>query len=275
MKVDTLFLSGCGSKIGAYIGVFTSLLEKKIIDLDKIERYVCCSAGAIVSFKICCGLSIKVIHELSNKTDYTKLYDLDDLNNLLENHGLFSNQKIGNVMKGILMHKYNKSDMTLAEFYKQTNKHFICKVFNLTKKEEEYICYKTNPDLSIITLICMTSCIPIFFKPILYNEDYYVDGGITGSMPFIDKYKNFIGIYICSECNNDIKNMDTFEYLLYLLHIKAEMYKFSMEDKRFIKINCLKEMIANFNISMETKNIIVNTSHKLTIDHINKYLIDK
>ena len=81
----------------------------------------------------------------------------------------------------------------------------------------------------------MTSCIPVFFKPILYNENYYVDGGMSGSMPFIDKYKNFIGIYICSECNNDIKNMDTFEYLLYLLHIKAELYKFSMEDKRFIK----------------------------------------
>ena len=52
MKVDTLFLSGCGSKIGGYVGVFTALLEKKIIDLDKIKRYVCCSAGAIVSFNL-------------------------------------------------------------------------------------------------------------------------------------------------------------------------------------------------------------------------------
>ena len=145
----------------------------------------------------------------------------------------------------------------------------------MTKKKEEYICYKTDPDLSIVTLICMTSCIPVFFKPILYNDNYYIDGGMSGSMPFIDKYKNFIGIYICSECNNDINNMDTLEYLLYLLHIKAESYKFTMDDKRFIKITCLKEMVANFDISMETKNIIVNTGYKLTIDHINKYLIDK
>ena len=169
------------------------------------------------------------------------------------------------------MYKYNKPDMTLAEFYKQTNKHFICKVFNLTTRKEEYICYKTNPDLSIITLICMTSCIPIFFKPILYNNNYYIDGGVTGSMPFIDKYKNYIGIYICSEFNNDIKNMGTFEYILYILYVNTYSYKFSMDNKRFIKITCLKEMPANFNISTETKNLIVNTSYKLTINHINKY----
>ena len=275
MKVDTLFLSGCGSKIGGYVGVFTALLEKKIIDLDKIERYVCCSAGAIVSLNLCCGLSMNVMRSYSDKTDYTKLYDLEDLDDLFENHGLFSNRKVGNIASAVLMYKFKKRDMSLSEFYEKTNKHFICKVFNLTKKKEEYICYKTNPDLSIIKLICMTTCIPVFFKPILYNDNYYIDGGMSGSMPFIDKYKNFIGIYICSECNNDIKNMDTFEYLLYLLHIKAESYKFTMDDKRFIKITCLKDMVANFDISMETKNIIVNTGYKLTIDHINKYLIDK
>jgi len=145
----------------------------------------------------------------------------------------------------------------------------------LTTKKEEYICYKTNPDLSIVTLIRMTTCIPVFFKPILYKEKYYVDGGMSGSMPFIDKYKNFIGIYICSECNNDIKNMDTFEYILYLLHIKAESYKFLMDDKRFIKITCLQEMVANFDISMETKKKIIDISYKLASNHINKYLIDK
>ena len=275
MKVDTLFLSGCGSKIGGYVGVFTALLEKKIIDLDKIERYVCCSAGAIFSLNLCCGLSINIFSKLSDMTDYKKLLDLDDLDNLFENLGLFSNRNVGNIASAVLMYKFKKRDMTLSEFYEKTNKHFICKVFNLTKKKEEYICYKTNPDLSIVTLICMTTCIPVFFKPILYNENYYVDGGMSGSMPFIDKYKNFIGIYICSECNNDIKNMDIFEYLLYLLTIKAESYRFSMNDKRFIKITCLKEMVANFDISMETKKKIIDTSYKLTSNHINKYLIDK
>ena len=69
--------------------------------------------------------------------------------------------------------------------------------------------------------------------------------------------------------------MDIFEYLLYLLHIRAESYRFSMEDKRFIKITCLKDMVANFDISMELKQKIIDISYKLTIDHINKYLIDK
>ena len=52
-----------------------------------------------------------------------------------ESRELFSNQKIGNIMKGILMHKYNRSDMTLAEFHKQTNKHFY--ILNISAKSSK------------------------------------------------------------------------------------------------------------------------------------------
>ena len=31
----------------------------------------------------------------------------------------------------------------------------------------------------------MTTCIPIVFKPIEFNGDLYVDGGISGSIPYI------------------------------------------------------------------------------------------
>ena len=275
MKVDTLFLSGCGGKISGYIGVFHALLEKKIINLDKIERYVCCSAGAITGFYLICGLSLKILQAFSEQTDYSKLINLDDLNKLFENQGLFSNKNVGKLISSVLYYKYKKRDMSLEDFYKRTKKHFVCKVYNISKKRDEFICYKTNPELSIVTLICMTTCIPIFFKPIVYKDDYYIDGGYTGSMPFTTKYKNYLGIYICSCPSNNIKDMSPIDYILSLIHIISETYKFSMDTNRFIKITCLKDAPGNFNVSNESKKKNIQTSYNIAISHINKYLIDK
>ena len=52
----------------------------------------------------------------------------------------------------------------------------------------------------------MTTCIPFFFKPIKYNNDFYADGGILCMMPFIKKYKNYLGIHIHAEKKDDLEN---------------------------------------------------------------------
>ncbi len=48
MKIDTLFLSGCGTKGSAFIGVFKALYEKDIISQKNIKRYVCVSGSSII-----------------------------------------------------------------------------------------------------------------------------------------------------------------------------------------------------------------------------------
>jgi len=268
MKVDTLFLSACGSKISGYVGVFRALLEKKTIELDKIERYVCCSAGAIVGINLCSGLSLSILEELSFKINYTELYNLNDLDDLFKNHGLFSNKRIGYFISSIIYTVYKTRDITLLEFYKKTKKHFICKVYNLSKKHDEYICYKTHPDLSIITLVRMTTCIPIMFKPILYENEYFIDGGITGLMPFIEKYKDYIGIYICNKCNQDIEKMDAIEYIIKILTCNSSV---KLKNDRMITISEFNESVCDFNITNKRKKEIIHKSYEVAIDHINKY----
>ena len=110
MKIDTLFLSACGSKISGYVGVFRALLETKIIELDKIKRYVCCSSGAIIGFNICCGLSLPIMQNLSFKINYLELYDLNDLDDLFEIMVYF---------------QINESVILLVPFYIQFIKHEI------------------------------------------------------------------------------------------------------------------------------------------------------
>ena len=77
MKIDTLFLSGCGTKGSAFIGSLKYLYKKDI--LKNIIRYVCVSGSSIIGVLLCCGYNINTIYHINNRLNYTDLIDLDDL----------------------------------------------------------------------------------------------------------------------------------------------------------------------------------------------------
>ena len=66
----------------------------------------------------------------------------------------------------------------------------------------------------------MTTCIPIIFKPIVYNGDNYVDGGLSGNFPIEYnrklKSKNYLGINISVVGNGEIKNILDYIYHIYI-----------------------------------------------------------
>jgi len=270
--IDTLLLSGCGSKGNCFIGVLNALIDKKIIELDKIVKYICCSSGSLIGFNLCCGIDLKTVQKISNRLNYKELYDLDDLNDLFVNQGLFNNKKVGNIIRGIIKYKYDREDITLKEFYDLTKVEFICKVYNLSKKINEYISYKNYPELSVITLIRMTTCIPIFFKPIIYNDEYYIDGGITGNMPFIKDIENYIGIYVCNTCDN--KNIGDLSFIEYVTKVVcSKELDNNVNNKNIIKIDCFSEQIGDFDISDKRKLEFINKSYKIATEHIDKLLL--
>ena len=120
----------------------------------------------------------------------------------------------------------------------------------------------------------MSTCIPLFFKPIKYNNKYYVDGGILCIMPFIDKYKNYLGIYIKEDKSKKIDNMDLFEYFTYLNSCLTNTCKFKTTDKnehKIIYINTLFLPCINFDICQENKDILKKSGYDQTINHIKKF----
>jgi len=44
--------------------------------------------------------------------------------------------------------------------------------------------HKTDPDLLLYKAITMSSAFPFVFKPIEYNGEYYIDGGLCNNFPF-------------------------------------------------------------------------------------------
>jgi len=271
MNIDTLFLSGCGTKGTTFIGSFEALIEKNIIDFKNIRRYICCSGSSIIGVLLCCEYNLKIIYKLSEKLDYSKLLNLDDLDDIFLDKGLFTNNNIGKLINNIIYKKYKKNNITLKQFYQLTNIHFICKVYNLSDKCEEYFSYENHPDMKVSTVVQMTTCIPFFFKPIKYNNKYYIDGGLLCVMPFIKKYKNYIGIYIHGKEKSKIEELNLFEYITYINSCLTHKNKLNIKDKRIIHIYTLFMPCINLDVCLKDKDILKQSGYDETIQHIDKF----
>ena len=274
MKVDTLLLSGCSTKGNVMIGSLTALVNKKIIDLEKIHTYICCSAGAIIGLLLSCGFSLSFIYHLSLRLDYKLLLNIDDLNILFKNCGLFDNQSIKVFIDKILYEKYKIKNITLKQLYDKINKYFVVKVFNLTEKRSEYISYKTHPNLRVSESIQMTTCIPILFKPIKYKNNYYLDGGLTGNMVYSKNHKNYFGVYISAKSRCDIENMNIIDYIQLLSNSIFEKYTFDVvNNPRIINLTMFDDSCFNFDIDYNKKKKFIEKSIEYTLNHIKKYKI--
>ena len=278
MEIDTLFLSGCGTKGTTFIGSLMALIEKNVIDLQNITRYVCCSGSSIIAILLICKYNLNTIYKISEKLDYSELLNLDDLDDIFSNKGLFTNDNIGKLVGHIIYKKFKIKNVSLQKFYDLTKIHLICKVYNLSDKKEEYFSYETHPSLKVSDLVKMTTCIPFFFKPIQYSDKYYIDGGVLCVMPFIDKYENYLGIYVKEDKNKNIKSMDAFEYITYINSCLTHKCKLNIDkqnESKIIQIHTKLLPCINFDVCLDDKKILKECGYHQTITHLKKFDILK
>ncbi len=54
----------------------------------------------------------------------------------------------------------------------------------MNKFKSECLNHQSNPDLSILDAVYMSSTFPFIFKPMYINESYYIDGGLDVDFPY-------------------------------------------------------------------------------------------
>jgi hypothetical protein len=277
MKLSTLILSGGSTKGPVYIGIFRALYEKNILNnsLDGISHIVTCSIGMLFTIYTLLDIPIHVQEEAVLKADFTKLLNLDnlDIHNLLSDNGLFNNNKVTGLVKGILQHKYNKDDMTLKELYDIKPILLTIKCINITKGCTEYINKDTDPDLSILTLLLMATAIPIFFQPVEYNECLYVDGGVNGGYPIEIVKEDYLG-FIMNESDEKTELNTGIPFLDFLINLtKVKTINYDNYPSKFnIKYSCNLHF-SEFNVSVKKKKELIQIGYDTTIQHIEKYNI--
>lgn len=255
-----LCLGGGGIKLISYIGCLKYLVENNYLHFNKLKILFGVSAGSIICFLINIGYSIKELEEFAVNFHFKKLLPNINTENLLFHYGFDENIQMKKLFIILLKNKLNCNNITFKELHLKTKVHLKVGVANITNDKFEVWDYLNTPDFSVIDAITISCNIPILYKPIKFNNYYYVDGGIFNNFP-IDlfntksKYTLQETLGICCDNKKIISFENVFQYLgkiISLLTLQNDSSKISYYQNKFniIKIKSIDETF-DFDLSAE------------------------
>jgi predicted patatin/cPLA2 family phospholipase len=270
---NTICLSGGGEKGIAFIGALKYLTKNTKLNLSKITNWLGTSVGSIISFFFCLGYSIDEIEEFILNFNFGILEKslIIDVDTFLTNYGLDDGTKIMYIIINFLKLKLNVNDITFIELYNITKKNLSMIGTNYTKGTEVCFNHINYPTLSVIKAIRISISVPLLFTPVLYNNDYYVDGGIINNLPI--KYcdpKTSLGIYLKFTCNNKFDNIISYMSGCVNIMFDSLTEKDCSNPLNIITIdNNFTNLGINFDITKEIKEDIIKNGYNVAEKFIN------
>ena len=243
MEYDTICMSGGGLNGFAFIGALEYLNNTNYININSIKNFVGTSIGSVFALLLVCGYLPLELGDFIIDFNFTKI-NLDiSIENIFTNYGISNGERVEYIINSFIKNKFNIDNITFKQLFELTNKNLIIIGTNFTKSREEAFSYNKTPDMSVITAVRISISIPVFFTPVLYNNDYYVDGCITNNFPL--KYCNentTIGLYVRINSSNNIKTI--INIIFGCLNIVTDTInnKDIISSKNIIQIDCNTEL---------------------------------
>lgn len=198
---SNLALSGGAFRAIALLGAIKYLEEINI--LKDFKNYIGTSAGGIILFFLLIGFtSTEINNILKDEITYLTDLDFDNLSNIYTDLGMDDGSKNEHILRKYLYSKINLNSITFIEFAKKFGYNLIITGANLDTHKTDYFSVDTFPEMDIIQALLITSCIPFIYKPISFNDNLYIDGGIYSNFPirYFEKNSNdTLGICINPE----------------------------------------------------------------------------
>lgn len=180
MLFDTLALSGGGIKGIQMLGALQYAYDRNII--NSVIHYIGTSVGGIICYLLIIGYKPKEI--ISNKL-LTKLLGKIrsfDMVSLINGEGVISFSEIQQIIEMFTLEKAGKF-FTMKELEEKYNKKLYLCTYNMSLAKECLISAETHPTMPVITALRMSSNLPLIFDRFKYQNDYYIDGGLTNMFP--------------------------------------------------------------------------------------------
>lgn len=192
-KYKNIVLSGGGLLGLSYLGFHKYIIDNKPCGFENIENILGVSAGSIYALYLACGLDYDTIKEEIIDMDLDAILDMtiDDIINIKHTKGALDPIIIKqNIIKPLLRYDLDPN-LTFQDVYEKYNKNILIGVSNLSRMQFEIFGKENYPEMPVIDAITISACVPLIFKPIIFNEMIYVDGGVINKFPldFFDHKK--------------------------------------------------------------------------------------
>lgn len=193
MNIECLVLSGGGHLGFIELGALYHLEKEGFWDRTKIKSIYGTSIGTIIAVLIAVNLDWDTINDYMIKRPWDKIFELksNHILQLFEDKGIYDEEISLKFIKPILDALDLSQDITLKEFFEITNIEINFFTFNCTRCEIIKINYISFPDLPLYKAIYMSSSIPVIFKPFIWKDEVYIDGGLECNYPIKYALENY------------------------------------------------------------------------------------
>ena len=266
--IDTLIFSGGGIKGIGFIGCVQALIDKGIYNKENIKTLIGTSAGSIIATCIAIGYDAKEIKDLVLELNFGIFQDItiDNVMNFFQTFGVDSGNELERIME-IIIKKKQKNNLTFKELYEKNGIKLIINAVCINDECIEYFSYENYPDLIISKAIRMSCSIPLVYKPVMFNDKLYVDGGVLDNLSLEKAGTNFLAFYITvNDKYKEINSLDVFLYALFTsVNKQLNREKFLKNKKNIVCLDISYVSCINFDLDKITKQKMINDCYNSTI----------
>jgi len=273
--IDTLCIAGGGIKVLPFIGILKQLEKNNLINFKFIKKIIGVSSGSIISLMIVLGFSLEEIEFFFENFNFNTVIPESNSSELIFNYGMEDSSKLNNILKTFFIKKKININYSFLDLYNDKKITLIISVTNLTKKRIEYWSYFNKPDTPIIQSIIISSCFPLVFKPIKFNNNYYLDGGILDNFPIqLGNKKTTLGLVTVSTKEQNFENFfDYFSQIINLTISSKDLLKIDLYKNKYHIITVKNDLqVFDFNLSQEQIKEKINFGTILAKKFYNKYI---
>ena len=196
-KIKHIVISG-GSIWGlSAFGILYQAISSGFLHLDDIESFYGTSVGALIGF----ATSLKIDHNtlkdylINRPWEHVCKKSICSVLEIFDSKGLIHKNFVVEFFSPLLKSVDLDIDITMKELYEYNKIDFHIYVTELNSFRSVDISYKTHPDWLVIDAVWASCSIPLLFRPIIVNNDCYIDGGFFLNYPI-------------SKCIENVENID-------------------------------------------------------------------
>ena len=260
-KFDTLVLPGGSIKGILILGGLQYCYDNFL--LTDIKNYVGTSAGAFISFFLAIGYTpVEIITSICTNQVIEKMQHLN-IFAMINNQGASSYTNLSNHLERMTLDKIGYFP-TFHDIKHKFNKNLVFVTYNLTKDQGEYLSYETHPTLPCLVALRMSSNLPLVFESYKYDNNFYIDGGITDNFAIehAEKIGNrVLGLYILYKNMSFSVSDNVLEYIFKVIYIPILEQQRNKIDKSCTKKSTVVNITDNTEHTMFSFNI--NSTDKL------------
>lgn len=183
-----MVLSGGGPTGLIMYGAIKRLHEEGFWSRNELETIYATSIGGFIGIIIALGYDWDINEEYLVRRPWTKAFSnlSNDILEIISNKGVDGIEMATICTEPLLSGKNLPKNITLQALYDYTKVElcFIATELNTANGlHTEILSHKTYPDMTLITALASTCAFPLMFKPVLYNDKCFVDGGLLNNFP--------------------------------------------------------------------------------------------